>query len=526
MRLIWHIAKKDIRRMAPPVALWLAFMLATAVWFAVSAGTGMVLTSGDVEGWMRMVNAFVALMLMIHLVLPYFIVGAMVVEEPLVGSSAFWMTRPISNVGRAASTGLAALILFVVAPLALLSMVWLGCGFSLPELSSVAADFVATQFAVVIVALAVGSLSRNLAQFLFCSVGLLIVYFLCRAPLLDSPGYDEHSWAVRHSRGVLIGAAFYPTMVAIAAHQFFTRRPLRSWVMVGVAIAAGFSVRLAWPWDSGDVLDWERWADKLDFRRDNRVDHGVVVQVQTAVKNGWQHWPVALQAETAATNQGFFVPLDGTALVPTNRGKFESIAHFKLAGLRDEDIADLVLGRSTSTAHWTLAGLDSAVSRGSAAEVDTVRAVVTGRSARVLGVDQIPIHPAELRIGARRTRIVSVESKDDGGIAILLQDRDAFPNRNIFIPNLMEKTPISGPHQDVFAIVDPATHEAHALKCDRLAAVELDSMIAGFRRVEVPAEFRSDRWRDATVVRVRLEYADRFSVQAEVKLANSENHAP
>lgn len=228
MSLTWHIVRKDLRRIAIPAGVWLAAIVAGTVWFARTS-----ITAGNVEwrvgalGWMA--NVMQTIQWLFAAVL-----SAVVVHEDVVpGTHALWLTRPLRASQLFLAKTLTLSLVFVVAPVLVLLPVWLGHGFAWQEVAIASAQTGGPLLFVVIVALALASLTRNLRQFclafaaLVAASALLIVLALRFAPA--DARLVTFGWAY--------ALATMATGIGISAFQYTTRRTHLSVVLAAV----GFS---------------------------------------------------------------------------------------------------------------------------------------------------------------------------------------------------------------------------------------------------------------------------------------------
>jgi hypothetical protein len=165
----WYIVRKDTRRLALPVAVWLAFQAGALTWFAQAPG----FLTNDVSTWLYGFGLWAQQILIVQALFGFVLVGVLMLEDPARGSDVFWRTRPISGSRLLAAKGMAAALLFVVAPAIVLLPIWLGLGFSVAEAGGAVLRFTGGQLKVVLLSLAAGSLASNLAQ----HVGLVLVLF-------------------------------------------------------------------------------------------------------------------------------------------------------------------------------------------------------------------------------------------------------------------------------------------------------------------------------------------------------------
>lgn len=82
MEQIWHIFKKDLRRLWPQVLATLILL----AWFAFMDGRRSDAVLPAAEGWLNLLLPFTWI----------YLLGLFIVEDPLVGDRQFWVTTPCS----------------------------------------------------------------------------------------------------------------------------------------------------------------------------------------------------------------------------------------------------------------------------------------------------------------------------------------------------------------------------------------------------------------------------------------------
>ncbi len=249
MRLVWHIAKKDIRRMALPVGLWVAFIVATAVWFESLWPQPEGHVTSEIGAWLAAMSIWTQLLMVGQLVMGYLLVGTLALEDPVAGAGAFWVTRPISGIRLLAAKLLAATLLFVVGPITALVAVGLACGSSLIAVAGAVGGVAAKYGVSLIVALSLASLARNLGQFIFGSIALLLLAIACA--FLGVYLETKVAMPVHYSRAVIFdtGVVLILGLGLALVQLFLTRRVARSWCIVALALGASVVLRVYWPWD-------------------------------------------------------------------------------------------------------------------------------------------------------------------------------------------------------------------------------------------------------------------------------------
>jgi hypothetical protein len=92
MKFPWQILRKDARRLWVPLALWGVLITTRHVsdWRVATAVT-------HDGGWIERMKIFAGLLSIFELVVSYVLAGMLVLEDPALGSAAFWLMRPISG---------------------------------------------------------------------------------------------------------------------------------------------------------------------------------------------------------------------------------------------------------------------------------------------------------------------------------------------------------------------------------------------------------------------------------------------
>lgn len=233
MRLTLHIVRKDLVRMRLPMALW-------ALTFAWQFALGIRLLHGDTQD----LNAFARIQLYdwlafgIQVAVSFVLVATLIHEDPLVGSSAFWPTRPISGVQLLGAKLIGFLAIFGVFPILVTLPWWLYCGYGLHDVWWAALHTFCVSLLAPLVALMVASLTGNMSRFLASSILLLaflvitFTTFSLADPVFNRPKTPFRPQDVESGFRFLmdLGLVGFPL---VAAHQYLTRRTIRSLVLLG-----------------------------------------------------------------------------------------------------------------------------------------------------------------------------------------------------------------------------------------------------------------------------------------------------
>lgn len=232
MKLIWHIIRKDLRRLAWVYGAWAV------------AGTyllfyrGLNIIQRSIWDNVGIVALFTFLALGIALV------AAIVQEDGLCGANEFWRTRPIAA-GRlmTAKLGLV-LISFAIIPMALALALRPGQG---GELAAIGAILV-----YVLALAAVASCTKDLGQFLLVAVGCAMI-----APALAGAlgglapvtGLSKSAMvALTVTKVVILHAVIGAAALAILWNQYATRRSVLSRGLLAATVAVTACIGGLWRW--------------------------------------------------------------------------------------------------------------------------------------------------------------------------------------------------------------------------------------------------------------------------------------
>ncbi len=224
MRLVWHIFKKDARRLWWQVALTLGLL----AWVAHLDRWRADPTPGSAEGWL-------------NILLPFawsYLISLLILQDPLVGDREFWPTLPCR---RPAMLGAKALFIlaFIHLPYLLAQAAILGArGFSpfvyLPELLW---KQVLLLTVLTLPAVAVATLVENVMQF------LLIAVVMCAAVVLTS-AYASSAYFVNRfqvgaaSTAITVSLASLGALAVILLQYGWRRTAVGRWLAIAVAVGA------------------------------------------------------------------------------------------------------------------------------------------------------------------------------------------------------------------------------------------------------------------------------------------------
>lgn len=485
--------------MAAAVSVWLVLIVVpAAALVAVSPPIEAHVASG-LEAWMRVVHTWAQVMAGVQFLIGYTLAGALALEDPVVGSTAFWMTRPIANGRLLAGKLLAALLLFVVAPVLALAPVWIVCGFGFGDSWAAAVDVAHRFGSVAIAALAVASLVRTLPHFLFASI---VVFAAFQAGGII-PGVDWRTTpvAVRLVRHQLVYAGVLPMLAVIAAHQFLTRRTVRTWTLLVLALVAAAAIRSWWPWQ------FPR-APGLDIPAEPPGRASEVVAESTFSKpSGLHKAGPGLLGTTTWSPDRFHVPVlarsSERTVIMRSAGRWESDAGLRLLGFTD----------TAAPLRWALnlSWRENAVS-----EEPHVTGTIEIWSVRSRILGEVPVQVGgEIAGAGHRSRIIALVRNEDRLDQIFVEEIESRRQANSgwsdhwpaeFLGTLR--------HIDRYYVVNRAAGKAVAAFAGDLGRVEMNSVTIRHRAIGVTWPQSSG---EPVLVKVRFECVERFGRPFDVR---------
>lgn len=173
MKLILQIVRKDFVALGSRWAVWLGVL-------AVKAAVGIYLVGSarlERADFDALQGALVTISVT-DVALTVLFAALLVHSDPVVGSDAAWMTRPIAR-WRLLMAKLATGVIGLVGPAVLLALPWWWyCGFGPTELMRAGLDVIVLQLAIVLPAMTLASVTRTLPQMFITGVGTIAVVLL------------------------------------------------------------------------------------------------------------------------------------------------------------------------------------------------------------------------------------------------------------------------------------------------------------------------------------------------------------
>ena len=189
---------------------------------------------------------------MLIVVIPF-----VVQDEPLVGTTAFWFTRPISRLTLLKSKILFTALILVAPPLIAQVAVLSANGVTLHDIALAVPEIVISQLCWILALATLAVITPNFGRFAIAGAVLAVIVVLVMIAVQwarmfmnpESLVFQMQDYSLMKSR------SFAGTIVAILAggtiviHQYLTRRTARSIIAAGLGFAAVIAVQNLLPWN-------------------------------------------------------------------------------------------------------------------------------------------------------------------------------------------------------------------------------------------------------------------------------------
>jgi hypothetical protein len=241
MNLIWHLARKDLRRLRIPGAIFLVLLVCKLL-------LGLQILDVVDQHQFATLRDHLKVALMAETIFGYVLVAAIIQEDPLVGSRAFWMTRPISGLQLLAAKLLVLLLIVVLLPALVMLPWWLACDLNPRGLLAAVSGTLFIQTLIVLAGLPFAVLTSNLARYIACTAGVFATLFAAKL-LLQRAGWATPAMLpdAIESRSTAITLIMCATVLLVVIHQYRTRRTFRSAAIVATGLSLAFAANIAWP---------------------------------------------------------------------------------------------------------------------------------------------------------------------------------------------------------------------------------------------------------------------------------------
>ncbi|WP_414659971.1 hypothetical protein [Horticoccus sp. 23ND18S-11] len=194
-----------------------------------------------------MLDVFQDYFTLLQAVVAYVLALLVMQSDPVVGTQAFWLTRPIGRLPLLASKLVAIAFVLGVLPLAVLLPWWWRCGFSAGDMSLAVVEWWAMGAVLTVPAALVAVLTDSVSRALLWSLVLLTVFIVVGASFGSSTSFLQRSGPLLLSRQILGAGVVGLVFSAVIVTQFLVRR--RGLWLAGAAVVLliGLVVVSRWP---------------------------------------------------------------------------------------------------------------------------------------------------------------------------------------------------------------------------------------------------------------------------------------
>lgn len=246
MRLLLNQIKKDLRQTWPLWAAWGILVLLQAAlpaWRVKPGDAAMQAVFTQANTILPWLNSLLILVL----------VPALVLQDPAVGTTPFWLTRPLRPGQVACGKALLAALVLALS-VATQSALLLAQGMSAPVIGLAAAETALRQGAWIAIVGALAALMPSWARFaiagaLLYALTLFWEKIFLWISLLRKPSFPLLEPSLANSRLVVALATAIVGGAAVFLHQYLTRRTRRSAVLAVILGTLGLLAHQGWPVD-------------------------------------------------------------------------------------------------------------------------------------------------------------------------------------------------------------------------------------------------------------------------------------
>jgi hypothetical protein len=253
-----HLMRKD----RGELRTWLAVFLGLAAARAALVGSGIDAHAND-QDLLTFLSLTFFLLTVLHGALLVAIAVQLVHADPLVGTTAFWLARPVRRADLVVSKLGTALVALVAAPVLLDALVMAASDLPWRDVAGAVAEGAAMRLALVLPVMALASATADLAGFVVSAVGTLVATLAVEAVFQRGRLVAGRSMASASSATIVVAGVLIAGAAAAFAHQVFTRR--RASTVGGIGLVALLALLSANRWTTdflspGDDLE-AVWLD-------------------------------------------------------------------------------------------------------------------------------------------------------------------------------------------------------------------------------------------------------------------------
>ena len=247
MNLVLHQFRKDILRTRVVLALWLVLVV---LQFALVGWTA---KPGDAV-MQSLYPMLFTLLTVFNYLLVLVLIPLLVHQEPLVGTTAFWFTRPLARTTLLAAKALFVLMLLAL-PILVQSIVFLANGVTFHDMVLAAPELLISQLFWILIIATLAVFTPNFARFAIVGAIILVVWYLSLfvlqvVLLMRNPqGFVSTLASLTLSRGLVSSLIMMSFGCGVVLLQYLTRRFALAVTLAITSVILGLLVQYFWPWD-------------------------------------------------------------------------------------------------------------------------------------------------------------------------------------------------------------------------------------------------------------------------------------
>ena len=251
MNLIIHQFRKDCVRLWVPITLWLLLLLLRAA--LITPG---IAEPGEDAFLQMMFRTLTTLVPLLQSILLLVMIPLLIQEEPLVGTTAFWFTRPIHGWMLFKTKMLFVLAIFILPPL-LTEIAILGIhGASAMQLALAVPEILLEDGKFLAYVVILSALTQTFARYALLGASFFIGFYLLvivGASILwyfNWPAFLKGGGGANRADSAYVASAIFIIAIAvmILVDQYRTRDTHRAWIRVGIAFVISLAISQYWPW--------------------------------------------------------------------------------------------------------------------------------------------------------------------------------------------------------------------------------------------------------------------------------------
>ena len=467
MNLLWHQLKKDLLRTRLLIGLWLAFSLLRFALAAVSV-------KPDDMAWHTAITLLSPLSILVTSLLVMILMPMLIQQEPLVGTTAFWLTRPLSRRLLLTEKSLFLLGLILV-PLFIQSAVFLAAGVTWRDTVAAMPEFVLSQASWFLTIAMIAVLTPGFGRFIigcaiYFGVSLLGLYVFSILGIFSGRLFNVLP-SLTASRGLVSSLLLIGFGVAAVISQYFWRRygvtlALAIFALVTSTIAGQF-----WPWNflkPAPLLAHDPVFSPAAIRL--VLTGHTTANDQATLRGGEPDKQIAGPVATPGLDPGYVLRVEkcdadlrtaGAERIPLAAGN-NVVFSFSQPGGEEMEAAlggvPIINAQSSGTSFWNFFTVSSATFHRYGSVPVKLSAQFHLLASKYVIATELPVQKgAHIENGSRRERITGVLYQD-GGVTLQIETQDV---RLVYALRADQDTTYNTANgQAVYVLVNRKTHEA------------------------------------------------------------------